>query len=98
MDQSRRRFLAYAGLAPFAVMATRAAAAEGVCYTPESLPFSQKTRRRSIGFVEVSPHADQRCGLCAFFTAGEGACGSCQMLSGGPVTAAGFCNSFAPKG
>ena len=98
MDQSRRNFLAWLAAVPALLAASSAAmASEGVCYDPASLPLSLKNRRNSLGFVEHSSDAKRRCGLCAFFQASPGDCGSCQLLSGGPVTAAGLCNSFAAK-
>ena len=91
----RRGLLAMAALAPFALLsAARAAAA---CYDPAALPLSQKSRRRSLGYTDVSADPAKRCGLCAYFTAGDGGCGTCQLLSGGPVSAASGCTSFAAR-
>lgn len=99
MDQTRRAFLALAAAAPFA-LSTLAAAAEPAapaCYDPAKLPLSQKSMRRSLGYVEASPDPRKRCGLCAFFTGTQAGCGTCALLSGNPVNAGGVCNSFAPK-
>lgn len=102
MDRNRRSLLATLGLAPLAFAVTRAAAAGPAletCPDPASLPFVQKTRRRSIGYAEPSTDAARQCRLCAFFTpVGDGkTCGACQMLSGGPVAPNGICASFAAK-
>ncbi|RYD60027.1 MAG: hypothetical protein EOP60_00325 [Sphingomonadales bacterium] len=98
MDRSRRRFLALAAITPLAFVAGGAALASDVaCYDPANLPLSLRNRRKALGFVEVSPEATRRCGLCAFFERKQGECGTCQLLSGGPVTAGGLCNSFAAK-
>lgn len=98
MNQSRRNFVIFAGLAPVALVAGRAFAAEpAVCYDPATLPLSQKNRRRSLGYVDASADPKKHCGGCAFFTATQGSCGTCQLLTGGPVNAGGVCNSFAPK-
>jgi hypothetical protein len=100
MRNSRRDFLALAGMAPIALLAAKGAQAAEVCYDPAALPLSQKNRRRGLGYLEASPEpAKRRCGICVFFTptAGKEGCGNCQMLSGGPVNAGGVCNSFAPK-
>ena len=100
MDNSRRKFLALAGLTPVALLAARAAhAGDAACYDPAALPLSQKNRRRGLGYVEPAPDPKKHCGLCAFFTAdaAQAGCGKCQMLGGGPVSAMGVCNSFAPK-
>lgn len=99
MEKSRRNFMGLLALAPVSVLfAGRAMAADSVCYDPQTLPLSQKNRRRSVGYVSASSDAKRQCSLCVFFTPGQGACGNCQMLSGGPVEAGGVCNSFAPKG
>ena len=98
MDRSRRDFLALAAIAPLAVVGGGAAwASEPACYDPASLPLSQRNRRKALGFVEQSPDPARRCGLCTFFERKNGDCGGCQLLTGAPVTAAGFCNSFAAK-
>jgi hypothetical protein len=95
MNSTRRKFLAVAGLTPL-VLAGAAHAAEA-CYDPNTLPFTQKSRRRSLGYVDASPTPEKQCSRCSFFTAAAPGCGTCQMLSGGPVNAAGLCNSFALK-
>lgn len=100
MDKTRRTLLAFAGIAPFALFAGRSAASEAAtCYDPAKLPLSQKSRRRSLAYMETAPDAARRCGTCIFFTAGAAGsdCGTCQLLTGGPVTAGAVCNSFAPK-
>ncbi len=99
MAPSRRAFLAAASLVPFAGLAAASAlAAEAAaCYVPATLPLSQKSRRRALGYVEVSSDPQQQCGACAFYTAKAGDCGSCQLLGDGPVTAAAVCTSFAKK-
>lgn len=98
MKGSRRNFLALASAIPAALVGARIARAqEAVCYDPVALPLNVKNRRASLGFVERSSDAKRRCGLCTFFQAKEGRCGTCQLLVGAPVTAAGVCNSFAAK-
>lgn len=99
MDKSRRGFLALAGLAPLALAAAPRARAAGsaACYDPNALSLSQKSRRRSLEYVEASADPARTCGLCAFFVAGQGSCGTCQLLTGGPVQAGAVCSSFAPK-
>lgn len=99
MTTSRRNFLGLAAAAPAALLAASTARAAGpACYDPATLPFSQKSRRRSIGYIEVSSDPTTRCGGCAFYTASENAgCGACQMLGGGVVSAGAVCDSFAAK-
>jgi hypothetical protein len=99
MTASRRNFLGLAGAAPLAVLAAKSAhsAAPAACYDPAALPLSQRNRRRSLGYVEVSSDAKKRCALCAFYTAAANAsCGSCQLLSS-TVNAGAVCTSFAAK-
>lgn len=99
MTASRRNFLGLAAAAPFAVLAAASArAADAACYDPATLPFSQKSRRRSLGYLEVATDPGKRCGGCAFFTAAAPAsCGACQLLGGTRVNAGAVCNSFAAK-
>ena len=99
MNQTRRRFIAIAGLAPVALVGAREvfAQAKPACFDPGSLPLAQKNMRRSVGYVDPAPEATKRCGVCAFFVAKQNGCGTCQILSGGPVAQSAYCLSFAPK-
>ncbi len=100
MSMSRRSLLGLAAVAPLAALASAGArAAEGAaCYDPALLSLSQRNRRRSLGYVDVSATAGKSCAGCAFFSAAAAAgCGTCQLLSGGPVNAGGLCNSFGAK-
>lgn len=97
MNPSRRQFVIIASMAPLALAAGRAFAQPAACYDPAALPLSQKNRRRSLGYVDASADPKKHCSICAFFTAGQATCGTCQLLTGGPVNAGGVCNSFAPK-
>ena len=101
---SRREFLSLAGKAGLGASAAlallpavSARAGEAACYDPASLPLSQRTRRRSLAYTDLSGDSARRCGLCAFFTGTTEGCGTCQMLTGGTVSAAGVCSSFAPR-
>jgi hypothetical protein len=99
MNETRRRFIALAGLAPVAILGARQAFAQAkpVCYDMSSMSMAQKNMRRAVGFVDPAPDAAKRCGTCAFFVAKQDGCGSCQILSGGPTAQSAFCTSFAPK-
>jgi hypothetical protein len=86
------------GAIPAVLIAGRAACAEDAgCYEPAALSLNLKNRRKSLGFVEQSGDPARRCGRCAFFQPKMGSCGTCQLMVGAPVTAAGVCNSFSPK-
>jgi hypothetical protein len=98
MNPSRRRFLTLASTAPLVALSFGAAAQAAVCYDPNTLPLSQKSRRRTLGYVDLSTDPVKKCGGCAFFTATAPGCGKCALLSGGPVNATGVCRSFAPRG
>ena len=99
MNETRRRFIALAGMAPIAALGARQAFAQAkpICYDMNTLSLSQKNMRRSVGFVDPAPDATKRCGVCAFFVATQGGCGNCQILSGGPTAQSAFCSSFAAK-
>ena len=100
MAPSRRDFLALAAASPLALLAQTGlrAADASACYDPATLPFSQKSRRRSLGYVDLSSDAKKHCSTCSFFTAATPAsCGTCQMLGGGPVRADALCNFFAAR-
>lgn len=102
MTMDRRQFAARMGITLLAAglpAAASAAAPAGPasCADPASLPLSQRSRRRSLGYVEPATDAARRCGLCAFFTGDPAGCGACQMLTGGPVSGLATCNSFAAK-
>jgi hypothetical protein len=99
MSASRRNFLGLAAAVPLAALATKAAsaAAPAACYDPATVPLSQRNRRRSLGYVELSSDPKKRCGLCAFFApVANSGCGSCQLL-GSTVNAGAVCTSFAAK-
>lgn len=99
MTETRRRFLALAGLAPVALLGARQsfAQAKPACYDLAALPLAQKNLRRSVGFVDPAPDQAKRCGTCAFYVATRNGCGTCQILSGGPTAQSAYCTSFAPK-
>lgn len=99
MTETRRRFLAIAGLAPVALLGARQsfAQAQSACYNLNSMSLAQKNMRRSVGFVDPAPDPAKHCGTCAFFVAAQNGCGTCQILSGGPTAQTAFCMSYAPK-
>jgi hypothetical protein len=99
MILSRRTVVAMAAAVPLGMVGlTGARAAAPACYDPAALPLSQRNRRRSLGYVEPSADPKKSCSGCAFFTAGaQTGCGTCQLLSGGPVSAGAVCTSFAAK-
>lgn len=97
MQLTRRNLVALAAAAPFGVIARPLPASDAPCPDPGSLTMAQKSLRSALGYSDVSSDPKRRCGACAFFATPQGNCGSCQLMSGGPVNSAGMCNSFAPK-
>lgn len=73
------------------------AAAAATCVDMNALTASQQSLRDSLGFKLETPDPKQHCSLCAFFTATDGGCGKCELLTGGPVGANSVCDSFAAK-
>jgi hypothetical protein len=98
MNVDRRRVVtsAVAGALSAMIGIGNAKAQNAACYDPATLPLSQKNRRRSLGYAETSSDQARYCAVCAFFTAGQPGCGTCQLLSG-PVNARAICSSFAPR-
>ncbi|WP_395336746.1 high-potential iron-sulfur protein [Novosphingobium sp. BL-8H] len=95
---TRRGFVGLMSAFACTSLASRGLAqAPAVCSDPATLPLSQRSRRRALGYTSPSNDPQKHCSLCAFFTAGAGACGTCQMLSGGAVEATAVCTSFTKK-
>ncbi|MET0497985.1 MAG: high-potential iron-sulfur protein [Steroidobacteraceae bacterium] len=70
-----------------------------VCADPATLSDAEMSTRTSLGYTEKSPNPQQVCAGCTFFHAGaaSGDCGTCDMVSGGPVNPQGHCNSWNAK-
>ena len=54
-------------------------------------------QKKTLGYVNKSPKSGQTCGNCRFFTATSGGNGTCQLIPGGTVKAAGWCKSWVKK-
>lgn len=69
---------------------------ETKCVDPEFLSTPEQSLRTSQGYVDRSPHGEEKnCGGCQFFSrVGDEGCGRCQILSG-PVSAAGVCSAWS---
>lgn len=103
---NRRQFLTRLGLGAVAVGAVAAVQACGkkegggeagatACNDMTGVPESDQATRKSLAYVDKSPHADKRCDNCLQFTAGS-PCGTCKLFKG-PVAAAGYCNGWVVK-
>ncbi|MEE2678869.1 MAG: high-potential iron-sulfur protein [Myxococcota bacterium] len=93
----RREFvfagLTTAALLPGALLTARTAqAAELITDIPANQPMVT-----ALQYVAKSPKADQNCGNCQLYTAGEGGTGKCQLFVNGVVGEAGWCMSWAAK-
>lgn len=97
MTISRRILLGAIMFAPFLAARSQRAEAATTCYDPATFSASQRGRRRSLGFKDVSDNPAKHCSICAFFTSTGADCGTCQLLGGGPVTTGSVCNSWAKK-
>lgn len=99
MNKSRRGILGAAAMMPLLVLGfgSAARAKSAACFDLDSLPSGQQSLRRTLGFKAKSDDPEKHCGICAFFKATEGDCGTCQLLSGGAVSTESVCNSFAKK-
>ena len=80
----------------FAGFAGRSASAEEACADPAKLDSGAAGLRASLNYVELAPDPAKTCAACAFFAAGAGLCGSCQILNG-PANSKGHCDSWGPK-
>lgn len=67
------------------------------CANPNDMSPSDTSLRQANAYVEKSADSAKTCGGCTFFTAATdgGACGTCQIFTGGPANRDGFCNSWA---
>lgn len=101
-DCNRRRFLHRLGQLAVVVAAPPLLASCGGKSTAlacdKGLRSGEAALRKSLKYVEISPHKEKHCGNCAFFSKGEGdSCGSCQIFSG-PANPGGHCDSWSNVG
>lgn len=93
----RRDLLKHLGLSIIAGTALgRMAAAQEVCADLKKLDSGAAALLTSLNYAELSPDPAKTCSSCAFFTAGAGNCGQCQIVSG-PTNPKGHCDSWGPK-
>jgi hypothetical protein len=58
---------------------------------------AMKPTVQALQYVHQSPHADQHCANCQFFTPKSGERGNCQLFAQGLVEAKGWCTSWTKK-
>lgn len=68
-----------------------------VCASPTEMSSAQESVRRTLNYVEISPHTDKTCSGCDFFKAASapGGCGSCEIFSGESANPGGHCDSWS---
>jgi hypothetical protein len=66
------------------------------CTDPDDLSGADVALRKSVEYTDFSSDDKKTCRGCAFFKAGAGGCGTCQILSG-LVSAAGHCTSWSAR-
>jgi len=95
-DLSRRNMIHRAGyiLASLCILPLvgKRANAGASCTDPSS-----ESLRSSLHYSDTAPNAAQSCSGCGFFTAGNGGCGTCTIMSGS-VSATGHCDSWSARG
>lgn len=66
------------------------------CTDVSNLSAEQKKTRKSLQYVDDSPHAEKRCNNCRLFKAPEegSECGTCQVVPG-PIHPKGYCIAWA---
>ena len=87
---SRGEIISLLAIVPGAVAATASVAS--AADTDQA-----KTIKKSLAYVDKSTKSGQTCSNCRFFKAGTGGSGTCQIIPGGTVKAAGWCKSWAKK-
>ena len=72
--------------------------ASGPCGDLTGLTEQEKQMRTALQYAEATPIAEKRCDNCQLYIVPEAgaACGGCKILKG-PITAAGYCTSWAAK-
>lgn len=94
----RRDFLGLAILATALAGASAAGATVAGC-DAEDTNSGRVSMRKALEYASPSKTPGKTCVGCAFYAATAAApnCGKCQLLSGGPVSGAAVCTSWAPK-
>lgn len=69
------------------------------CTDVSNLSQEQIQTRKSLQYVDDSPHAGKRCDNCRFFKppAGGEECGRCEVVPG-PIHPKGYCTAWAAAG
>lgn len=84
-----------------AIISLIAGVPAGIALTAEAAAAADSAsavqQKKTLGYVDKSPKSGQQCGNCRFFTAGSGGNGTCQLIPGGTVKAAGWCKSWVKK-
>jgi hypothetical protein len=95
-DAGRRSLLKFGIRLSLAIALIRKIEAAAVCADPDDLSGADVALRKSVEYTDFSSDDKKTCHGCAFFRAGTGGCGTCQILSG-LVSAAGHCTSWSAR-
>jgi hypothetical protein len=75
-----------------AALAVTAGAASAAADTPAATAM-----KKSLGYIDKSTTKGRTCSNCRFYKGINGTTGTCQIIPGGTVKAAGWCKSWAAK-
>jgi hypothetical protein len=90
-----KAILGMAGLpAAIAITASLASAAAAADAAKPDTPQATKMKA-TLAYVEKSTVSGALCSNCTFYAATGGGVGSCKLIPGGTVKAAGWCKSYA---
>jgi hypothetical protein len=96
-DAGRRSLLKFAiGLSLVLALLNGKAEVVAGCTDPDDLSGADVALRKSVEYTDKSSDENKTCRGCAFFKAGAGGCGTCQIVSG-LVSATGHCTSWSAR-
>jgi hypothetical protein len=104
---SRRAYVIRCGSLTAAVVAggigatgcAKQSAVSTSCSDAAALSDADRQTRASFAYIDVSTIADRICANCSVYVEPStgGPCGGCQLIKG-QISAAAYCNAWAPKG
>lgn len=97
---SRRTLLRRSAILPGLSLGLLSACSDdtaNACFDAQYLGAGETQMRKTLEYVDLSAKPATRCANCQFLRKPERAgCGDCEILDG-PVSAAGFCTSWAAR-
>ena len=87
----------FAAVSVGGLAACKGGAKDLTCTDTTGLSEMDMTLRKSLAYVDKSPHADKDCTNCVQYVPGSAdACGSCKLVKG-PIHPKGYCISWSAK-